>query len=117
MTCHQLTTFLKLYERFAPEEVKNSKLETLALGGLIFQAIILRGLFGYFGGFRLGTLYMAETFVDPTRHLWGLDEVNRTFSRSSIYLPFILLNALRTQAHVIIRSLFAYFKVWESYGY
>jgi hypothetical protein len=52
-------TLLKLYERFAPEEVKNSKLETLALGGIIFQTLIMIVLFGGFGYVLLEQLYLS----------------------------------------------------------
>jgi hypothetical protein len=77
------TTFLKLYERFAPEEVKGSKFETLALGGMIFQALIFGGLLAAFLGWEL--LYMAETFVDPTKHLWGWMKLTGLF----LGVPFI----------------------------
>jgi hypothetical protein len=53
------TTFLKLYERFAPEEVKGSKLETAALGGFIFQALVMTAIFGGFGCMLLKQLYLS----------------------------------------------------------
>jgi hypothetical protein len=53
------TTLLKLYERFAPEEVKGSKLETVALGGFIFQALVMTAVFGGFGCVLLKQLYLS----------------------------------------------------------
>jgi hypothetical protein len=56
------TTLMKLYERFAPEEVKGSQLETFALGGLIFQALFMLGMIIWGGSMIAIVVY--DTFIE-----------------------------------------------------
>jgi hypothetical protein len=77
------TTLLKLYERFAPEEVKGSKLETVALGGFIFQTIIMIALFG---GFAYPFVkMMLRDLVNTKVSLW----VCAATSGTLLGIPFI----------------------------